>query len=254
MATSVCIFCGKARVTKEHLIPEWMLKEVQRQCSWPGGRAGVKFASQAPHEWTITRPAETVVRCVCRRCNNEWMNDIEKAAKPAFSEMIQGSAVKLDQVTQEAIGTWMALKAILSAYVEMLFPVPQEWLTHFYTHHSPPPDNWAVYTTRYTGAHGLAADGHRIALRSIGTDVASPVTASTDQGVLASFIIGHLAIQGRGIRSPVRLHERVNIHRVWPASPLTLLWPPAAEIDDQNLDEFRLMGFSPPEKPYTLSS
>ena len=247
MTTPVCIFCGKTRVTKEHLIPKWMLKIVRRKFSWQGGKAGFKVASNEPHEWTISRPAETVVECVCRRCNNGWMNEIEQAAKPALTTMIHGDALELDPETQEAIGTWMCLKAILSAYVKLLFPVPQEWLAYFYAHHSPPPGNWAVYTTRYRGTRGLAADGSRIGLRETGADMNSSSGASAEQGV------GHLAIQGRGIRSPVRLHERVNIHRVWPTTRLTLLWPPAAEIDDQNLEEFRLMGLRPPDDLYTMS-
>ena len=228
-----------------------MIRIVQGQFDWKGGRAGIKIDSQAPHEWPINWPAGTVATCVCRRCNSGWMSDIEQAAKPALTNMIQGNTVELDPETQEAVGTWMCLKAILSAYVKLLAPMPQEWLTNFNSHHCPPADNWAVYTTRYTGAPALAADGSRIGPRS---GMAAPIATSAEQGVFASFIIGHLAIQGYGMPSPVILHERVDIHRIWPASPLTLLWPPIIEIDDTNLTEFRSMGLSTREKPYELTN
>ena len=42
VADYLCIFCGKSPVTKEHLIPKWMIRLVQGQFDWEGGKAGVR--------------------------------------------------------------------------------------------------------------------------------------------------------------------------------------------------------------------
>jgi hypothetical protein len=187
---------------------------------------------------------ETVVKCVCKKCNNGWMNGIEEATRPILDNMIRGESVELDTAAQEAIGTWVCLKAVIGAYAERIHPIPQEWLDHFYRLHRPP-DGWSVFTTRYSGRVAQMADAHRVSLGIPGTDLRFPKSA-IDQGVLTSFIIGHLAVQGRGFKTPTEFKERVNILRIWPASPVTLLWPPRVEIGDgKGLDSFRRMGFAP---------
>jgi hypothetical protein len=228
-STPLCVFCDRARVTEEHLIPKWMLKILKQEFNWHGGKSWVKIGSGEPMEWSITRPSKTVARCVCARCNNTWMSAIEDKAKPALTSMIRGKSVELNDQTQIAIGTWMCLKALLGAYINLIAPIPEEWPRHFYAQHLPPPDNWMVYTTRYVGSPGLLIDALRIGTRTAET-VDAPFAAATDQGVLASFIIGQLAIQVRGIRAPTKLHDRVNLLRIWPPSPLVLLWPPTQRL------------------------
>ena len=255
MAKDGCIFCGSLPVTKEHLFPKWMLKLLRQKFSWKNAKRGFEGAS-GRQESRTNRPLEMVVKCVCKKCNSGWMSTMEATAQPALTQMLRGESIELDPAMQEAIATWACLKTMVSAYTERIDTIPTDWLTHVYQEGTPP-DGWYVYTTRYSGKVGQMAESHRYSLRVAGTDLTLP-TSAEEQGVLTCFIIGHLAIQCGGIRKPTGMRGGSNILKLWPPSPLILLWPPALEIrDGRGLDSFRRMGFDaaspvlPPLPPQT---
>ena len=171
---------------------------------------------------------------------------------PAVLSMMLGEGrTELDASTQETVAAWACLKAMIWRYVEGIHPVPRDWLDYIFDVRKPP-DGWHVFTTLYSGNVIQFAEVHDFSLRVATTDLTFPARAE-DQGILLSLIVGYFAIKVIGIRTPIPLPFKTNILRIWPSSPLTLLWPPTTHIKDgRSLDTFRRMWFdssSPPLSP-----
>lgn len=245
-----CIFCGSSPVTKEHLYSSWILRLLDREFDTTESRRGIGGVREL---WTANHPFQAVVRCVCKKCNNGWMEQIESAAVPTLTRMIRGEeGIELDTATQEAIGTWACLKAMVMVYVKRKHPMPQDWLKYLYHEHRPP-DGWHVFTTRYFGTLLQIAESNRFSLAPIDSDPTTSPAIAEDYGVLASFLIGHVAIHARGMRNMPGLRVESSLLKLWPPSPLTLIWPPPVQLrDGESLENFRKMGGDPGPSLFNL--
>lgn len=77
-------------------------------------------------------------------------------------------------------------------------------------------------------------------------------TRADEKGVLTTIIIGHFAVHSRGIVPNIlgRGTTSTNILKIWPSSPLVLIWPPRTQIGDgRGLESFRRFGFDPASPP-----
>ena len=201
-------------------------------------KAAVK-ARSGPTYWESEQSNRHTVKCVCKACNNGWMSEIELAAKPTMISMIRGESITLDTAEQEAVAKWACLKTMIGAYAWGVHPIPQDWLEYFYREHVPP-DGWSVMTARYVGSMLQMFDSYRFgSLPATGVDTVS--TVAKHKNILASLIIGNLAISVRAIRDEPDLNVRTNLLPLWPSSSLELLWPPGV-ITDDTLPSFRQMG------------
>jgi hypothetical protein len=57
------------------------------------------------HWWKSPTAFDFVAKTVCAKCNNGWMSNIEKEAKPSLTPMIEGEAITLDRTAQIAVIT-----------------------------------------------------------------------------------------------------------------------------------------------------
>lgn len=246
MKTSECIFCGSRPVTREDVVPRWLLSLLSRNFDTTRSRKGSKGRERTSF-WTSDGPGRSTVRCVCRACNNEWMSGIEGEAKSVIGEMVLGNHVVLDSEMQAAVAAWGCLKTMIGAYAWGTNPIPRDWLDSFFQEHCPPP-GWCVMTTHYEGTLLQLFDAHRFTLGVGPAD--KPDTKGTDErGILTTIIVGHLAISVRAVRDPSRLVVRSNIVTLWPSSPLSLIWPPSTRVrDGESLVNFRTMGTTKPPR------
>ena len=229
--TESCIFCNGTPVTREDMVPRWILRRFERQFSTPS-KVAVKSRS-GPAYWESNGVERHTVRCVCATCNNGWMSEIELEAKPTLARMIQGESMTLNTQEQEAVAKWACLKTMIGAYAWGVHPIPDDWLAYFYREHLPP-EGWFVLTAAYAGTMTQSFDSYRFGRG------AAPTVANR-KNILASILIGHLAISVRAIRDKIDLDVRTNLLRLWPSSSLGLRWPPGTLTDD-TLPAFRQMG------------
>ncbi|MEI2698808.1 MAG: hypothetical protein V9E94_10835 [Microthrixaceae bacterium] len=95
-----CVFCGGARMSREHAIPQWV-GEVLHGAAGESGDWTTWYAFGTLSENCERRhPAESnrptvVVKRVCRDCNSGWMADVEGEAKPILEPMINGKPCTL---------------------------------------------------------------------------------------------------------------------------------------------------------------
>ena len=250
MAKKRCVFCNRSSVTKEHIFPAWIGKAMRKDPVWRdkflGGRAGY-WSGPKTNEWTTDRPLGMEANLVCAKCNSRWMGDIENTAKPILTKMIFGEdTIELDQDTQQVVATWACLRTLLAHSIRPPHPLTRSWYDHLLSTHSPP-DGWEIFTTRYTGRFGQFMESSRFELRLAKAGRALPTRAG-EKGVLTTILIGYLAIHCRAIVPEIlsKGYTRTNILRIWPSSPLVLIWPPRTQISDgRGLESFRRQGFDP---------
>jgi hypothetical protein len=63
-------------------------------------------------------PLNANVRVVCSNCNNGWMSQIQKNAKPHLIPLFKGESVWLDKKTQAAIATWAMMSTITAEHIQ----------------------------------------------------------------------------------------------------------------------------------------
>jgi len=102
-AVKRCIFCGNTADSKEHAWSEWALN---RLGPYPGGVYG-EFDGIVYQD---SKQKHLRVKCVCWRCNEGWMKDLEDTILPSIGGMMLDEPRSLDIPQQWAIARW-ALKS-----------------------------------------------------------------------------------------------------------------------------------------------
>ena len=147
-------------MSKEHLIGDWV-RAVVDLSGWPGfyyrsrnhrpGRA----ARQTRYDRKQGHLGTRKLRRVCTRCNNEWLSDIQRAAIPILTPLIQGVWEDLSPSKAQIISTWAAMTVMnVDAAETMGGGVSPEERSYLHRE-SKPPDNWGIWIGRRTGGKGL---------------------------------------------------------------------------------------------------
>lgn len=100
-----CIFCPNPVDSAEHLWSDWILEDLK-----PVQPIHIKFGKSFA-KW-VDDP-EVRIHCVCHKCNNGWMNDIEGEVKPLMQPMLHGHPIVLRPVEQKLLTRWAVLKAMV---------------------------------------------------------------------------------------------------------------------------------------------
>jgi hypothetical protein len=104
-----CIFCGRGQTTKEDVWPTWLTRYVPRDI--PSYFNSVSLISPEA-ELTTTRkkmpgdPRSRRAKCVCAKCNNEWMSGLQERAKPVVLKLATGRETTLTPHDQELLTSW----------------------------------------------------------------------------------------------------------------------------------------------------
>src|SRR5687767_13069259 len=87
-----CLFCSETKLTKEHIWPDWIVREFARRVP-PGKKQFTasytrnKLPVRTWFQNTITHEA----KLVCSTCNNKWMSQLETCAKPFLLPLIRAA-------------------------------------------------------------------------------------------------------------------------------------------------------------------
>lgn len=228
-----CLFCENPVDSAEHVWSDWILKDlkpaepIRRQI----GR----------HTDVYTDDPEVLVRCVCQRCNNGWMSDIENENKPQISAMMRDHPVVLEPLQQKSLTRWAILKA-------MIIEATNRQRPHFFsefekTSLKPPtsalPAASLVWIARFSN----------IGFHAGGTDIWAAIDGipKAMHGSVTNIVVGHLAIQvltphvppmftsrARDVESRPGEWER-NLVNIWPVFG-AVHWPPSLSFTLQGPD------------------
>jgi hypothetical protein len=238
LSKRICVFCGApGPLTKEHVTSKWVSDVLARD---PRGlRRPITHARRGATKrvWTATKYIDMLAKCVCNNCNEGWMNDAELRARPFLEPIIRGQQTALSREGQTAVAGWSALKSIVGRYAhEPAEPVEQDWLECLHRTHEPPP-SWHIWTTRYDGAEPIYYENHDITLTFPGE-----TGRATPHGILATLVIGYLAIKVLGIHAgvPTSPTKELLLY-IWLSHDRQLIWPPPRSLTDADLPDFAAM-------------
>jgi hypothetical protein len=85
------VFCKGAVNSREHVYPDWLADELPGEGVFTHE---LERRGEALTPWRASRVAYTV-RHVCRRCNNEWMSELEERSKPVIAAMAKNETFPL---------------------------------------------------------------------------------------------------------------------------------------------------------------
>jgi hypothetical protein len=100
-----CLFCPNPADSAEHIWSDWILRDLK-----PTQPIQIKIG-KAEAKWSDN--PEVRIKCVCEKCNNGWMSDIEGENKPHMLAMMNGKPVLLTPMQQKLLARWAILKAMI---------------------------------------------------------------------------------------------------------------------------------------------
>ena len=254
---SPCMYCGDPANTVEHIIATWIIDVLSQD---PRGlRLPTKFSWTDPRSREVRRmvgkttkkgkPTLEFTTQVCSECNSGWMNNIDKAVRPALTSMIRGADTELTEVDQAAVATW-ATKVTLTARHAYVTPahIEKEWTDYLHSHKTALPF-WNVWIARYRGRWPIHYAPDDVSVRllpgppgvypSPAVIAGPPGPVLFEHGVMATLAIGYLLVQVFGFSGEAEpvVPDPAMIQRIWPkaSSPTLLRWPAAPDIDDSTL-------------------
>jgi hypothetical protein len=196
--------------------------------------------SHAARSWVSKHP-ELVTTSLCRRCNNEWLNQMETAARPHLEPMITGEPVELDSDAQRAVAVWAYKTALLMQLLrpENVRVIPMERYTALYADGRPPTDA-RVWLGAVQGGPAMSEALTR-------TKLTSPSGATP--AWFSAIALGNLlfACAGRLVMTdePLRMSAKAEgsaLAPVWPASLHSVVWPPVAVLTGLDFDDLTDLG------------
>lgn len=246
---SVCIFCKRGPVTKEHVLPAW-LKEALPIVGAVEVHIGGEDGDPA---WRMAS-LDQMARIVCLGCNTGWMSDLETFCSPRLSPVIgRGAPLSLSPTEQRQVAAW-AVKTVLT--LQAGFPAfrglsysPEDHLRWMHERKTTPPPGTFVWLF-----HAIPFNRNGTLFRGAFARTASLVlgdqqwTGEREQpnAYLATISVGHLGLQVFGRDSPIDGlvrwltpggYWRDALVAIWPPTLPRAGWPPiqALTLADMNL-------------------
>jgi hypothetical protein len=150
---TLCIFCGKGPVTKEHVFGRWIRKYIEandertKHFVLHSGSIGMK-----PGKLHLRQggTVATQLRVVCGPCNHGWMREIQEAAAHYLVPLLAGDwTAALEPSACLAIASWFTLFSMVCEFCDRpTIGVTQAHRTEFMTTRTPPV-GWTVMMGRY---------------------------------------------------------------------------------------------------------
>ena len=243
-----CIFCGSNANSGEHFWPTWLHRVLGPvPASSRHDRLTLNYHPTTGQ--TITGPRgrqgdqrSARIRAVCGRCNNGWMNRLERDARPFITTIVSGTPAVLGKQAVETVAQWLALKAIV---VEHGTPdaslTPQQDRTAFMRDRTIP-EYFRIYVAHNISNRRLFFYRHSHCM-SVNSGEPRPPLDGTAKNIQAvTFIAGKAVFQVTSARidnfileeniQVIGFHDRC---RIWPLRDMPVGFPARPRIADNGI-------------------
>jgi hypothetical protein len=240
--TGQCAFCGGRGITKEHIIAGWikrLLPTEEKHFRFRGARSGEGPSKRTQLRLSQGSAFNAHTRKVCGKCNNGWMNDLEKRVQPILIPLIRGEKVVLQPEAQLILAGWIA-KTVMTA--NTVYPESNA-ITQFdrsiVMATSRPLDNWQIWLALHhnkewrTGLDHIGVALHRKADYEKNKNKIN--TQSTTIG-LGSLLIHAFSSALPSVRFNPSPEFGTRLHRVWPQTNEKISWPPTSALSDEDVE------------------
>lgn len=235
-----CVFCGGSPTTKEHLWPDWARRLLAEAGPLPHRMQLDRQGQDSElREW-LREAYSMTVRCVCAKCNNGWMSELESRARELFHPMLHGRGRVLHRGGQATLGAWALKTAMMFEHAQApgRYVIPRDEYEHLYAT-GEPSERILIWMATYVG--DMPAYGHMY-----GAD--AEVTQHDERGVRdvwgATIGFGPVVFQVFGTTLPgvhdearTRVGSSPVVHELCPYQQ-SFTWSPVAGLDDTGLTAF----------------
>lgn len=143
------------------------------------------------------------LRCVCGRCNNEWMSRLQTRVKPALVKLMTGDWTLLSAAELASIGAWAAMTTMVIEQAHLPSAIiPQSQRTHL-METGTMPEGWLVGVAKYAGVRLQGTFFHR-ALALLPKEGTSAITEK-DHSQTSLFGLGRALFHTFSTSSEARL-------------------------------------------------
>jgi hypothetical protein len=109
-----CIFCGTSPTTLAHIFRRAWLAEVVMPSPAPFRHHHVREGEGAFEKFWLARESGLAVNCACGRCNNAWMDQVDRAGEAIAEPMVRGEVVTIRTMREQyVLATWATLVLVL---------------------------------------------------------------------------------------------------------------------------------------------
>jgi hypothetical protein len=251
-ASKYCIFCGSHPTTREHIWADWLSRYIPKTMSKHSSAASIINQNRGVNK--VSRiwggdPRSRRLQIVCKGCNNHWMSDLQKAAKPVLIPLITGKSNKpitLNLDRQKLLASWATMTVICAEYFypsrAAISVTDRRWL---YKTKSAPND-FRIWIGDYERKDWVPHWGH-FSLRISEHEGAQGWTIHPDgtprsNTQTTTFVVGRLFIHAYSCPFPEVLNADKIVRavdsklvQIWPPRHSFLVWP-TASITDRDAD------------------
>lgn len=250
----VCVFCGRAPVSLEHVWPDWLLTIEH------GHTGGAEDAYGSERDGVIrsSKGIEATVKRVCEPCNNEWMSDIENASKHTLIPLMYGldpdGPPPLTTLDQAIVARWAYKTALIIRYFVPRGELADKWYTDFYRDKTPPPNCfiWAAACEAKKNLTNIAAKSASIRMETTLGPKENPLPLPSYDAkyVSIAYHFNHLALRVLFLEPQNIGHENVGnpklvfghgsaAYLIWPSLAHILPWAPnRTMLTDEGFESF----------------
>lgn len=216
------MFCGASgKRSKEHIFARSWLAELdpragERLHRHIRGEQGKEF-----DQWWSHHEADLVVKSVCKKCNESWMDRLDKDAERLTTPIARGERTELaTHADQALLLAWITKLALLFDYKQSRSTVPAEIPRRFKEVRKPPPHAW-VWLACAVPLLPFHASGLTWTLGENDRSDVFMVVIRVNY-LVAQFV---LPLQGKTIH-PVRPRFADAVLQLWPLTYERMTFPP----------------------------
>lgn len=179
---------------------------------------------------------------VCRPCNSEWLESIERRVRPHFERMVGASTERmwLGAEAQADIALWTLKTAMVFSLIGFKFYDEPERRS-LYSTSALPLGRPRIWLGAFVGTHAATMIDSRVYLRVPGR------SGRIRPAYIVTMTVGHVALQlfdargpeDLGLFSPPRMPSVTEwepaMVPIWPPRYPTVEWPPPFKLDDEGL-------------------
>jgi hypothetical protein len=230
-----CLFCQlRPGTTVEHLFSQAWLKRVMHSERYDYQLVRNEQGDLRGSNYNRPTP-EIEAAGFCQRCNNGWMDALDKRIEPLLTTMIRGQARALDSPTAATLATWSCKIAMVADTMQGTAALSQGHRDYLFDHGEPPP-GWRIWL-----ASTCAVEGHRI--------VVAPVTLVRPGGLgyvftaaLDRFVVQALVLPNDEAPD-MHPYEPSIVQCLWPLNASRRrqpTWPLGTPLSEQDLEYFTI--------------
>jgi hypothetical protein len=193
--------------------------------------------------WPVDRP-ELVIKCVCSRCNNGWMSQLQERGKPIIERLWTGGACALDLQAKRTLSSW----AVMTSMVLQTLDERGEWLysefdrTVFWTNEEMP-SFMGIWIAQCVGYTSMSTQGRSMSSQSAERRARAHV-------ITMAFGTLGLQVLKVNLEGSKKLPKDITVSQgfgdwenialqIWPLKGAPVTWPPPRGIRcEPELEQF----------------